>query len=208
MKKYLIFDLWYTLIYLDDGWKTFNLLKEDFDIPRDVWVRDVKQLFLCNKYADEKSFLKEFVNVTKKDIDIDKYAKIMNMQKRYDLDNIKIYPETIPTLARIKDQGCNIGIISNQCSFYEQWFHISPLVKYIDTAVFSNDVGIRKPDSKIYHMFMDKVDIKPNECMMIGDSIDQDVIMPKSLGMSAIHLYRKGDNSDSISTLDELFHKL
>ncbi|MGV8151226.1 MAG: HAD family hydrolase [Candidatus Woesearchaeota archaeon] len=208
MKQNLVFDLWYTLIYLDDGWKTFNLLKEDFGITRDMWFNTVKQLFLCKNYDDETSFLKEFSRDTGINLDINKYAQIMKLQKDYDLTHIKLYPDTLNILERAKQEGYCLGIISNQCTFYEQWFHNSILSKYFDITIFSNNVGFRKPDKRIYEIYAQAANANLSECIMVGDSLDQDFNVPLSLGMLAIHLDRTGKRPGSIKVLDELFDNI
>lgn len=208
MKKWVIFDLWYTLIYLDEGWKTFNLLREEFKIPKNEWIKNVKQLFLCNDYGDEKSFVMDFSKTIGISLDVKKYASILHTQREYDLKHIKIYPDVMPVIVKIKELGHDIGLITNQCTFYESWFYNSPLCEQIGMTVFSNKVGIRKPNPEIYKIFTDKAGVDPKNCMMIGDSIEQDVMMPKRLGMSAIHLDRYGNTPGGIKTLDEALFKL
>jgi len=208
MKKYVIFDLWYTLIYLDEGWKTFNILKEEFNIPKNQWVKEVKQLFLCNEYCDEKSFLIDFVKITGTDLDIKKYANILRDQKKYDLSHIKTYQDVMPALKQIKLSGYNLGILSNQCTFYEPWFNNNIISQQFDVVIFSNNVGVRKPNPDIYKIFLDKACVHPKDCIMIGDNIGQDVNTPKSLEMSAIHLDRKNNSRNSIKTLDEAVYRI
>jgi len=57
---------------------------------------------------------------------------------------------------------------------------------YIDYLVFSFDVGVIKPDKKIYLRMLELARVQPHEALMIGDKPGDDVIPPKKIGMHAI----------------------
>ena len=76
-KKLVVFDLWYTLIYLPNGWKTFNHLRRDFDIDLDFWRANIKPLFLCNQYREIKDFLADFQKTVGYELDVEKQGVLM-----------------------------------------------------------------------------------------------------------------------------------
>jgi HAD superfamily hydrolase (TIGR01549 family) len=54
-----------------------------------------------------------------------------------------------------------------------------------------DDFSITKPDPRYYEQILKKCGVTPEECIMVGDRIDKDVIPAKQLGMKTI-LIRMG----------------
>ena len=62
----------------------------------------------------------------------------------------------------------------------------------VNGAIYSFDVGCRKPDKKIYDILLKKSKTKPNECVFIDDLIEN-VHSAQSIGIKGIH-YKDEDN--------------
>ena len=101
-----------------------------------------------------------------------------------------------------------LGLISNLASPYRKPFFDLGLDIYFDEVLFSCDVGLTKPDPKIYQTMIDKLNINPEQALMTGDKVHADVDGPKAIGMRAIHLDRFKKSSNSISTLDRVLNLL
>lgn len=56
------------------------------------------------------------------------------------------------------------------------------LDKYFPTIIESAVVGIRKPDPAIFKLGVDALGLKPEEVLVVGDSISKDIIPAQSLG--------------------------
>jgi len=209
-KDCIVFDLWNTLIFLPKGWETFNYLKREFDIDSVFWREKVKPLFLCKHQPDVISFLSDFRKLINIDLDESEYGELMNQRLIEDLKSCKLYEDSFDILERLKKEGYILGVISNQSTFYESYFTTCGLDEIMDACVFSNRVGVRKPDRKVYSYFLDKVGIEPRRVMMVGDNYEHDYLTPKQIGMRALWLRRgySGGEYESISTLEELFDYL
>lgn len=55
-----------------------------------------------------------------------------------------------------------------------------------DAAVISSEVGLRKPDPRIYHLALEKVGLAPAEAVFVDDAMPN-VEGAKAVGMHAIH---------------------
>jgi putative hydrolase of the HAD superfamily len=51
--------------------------------------------------------------------------------------------------------------------------------------VLSEEIGIRKPDPRIFQYAADALRIRPAECLYVGDSYRNDIIGAKTAGMQA-----------------------
>ena len=58
--------------------------------------------------------------------------------------------------------------------------------RLVNGAVYSFDVGVRKPEKKIYEIAMQKADAKPQECLFIDDLLEN-IQAAKQVGIKGIH---------------------
>lgn len=58
--------------------------------------------------------------------------------------------------------------------------------KYIDLVIASAEEGVSKPDRRIFEIALERSGCKPENAVMIGDRIDNDIVPAKQLGMKTI----------------------
>jgi putative hydrolase of the HAD superfamily len=58
-------------------------------------------------------------------------------------------------------------------------------------VVLSEEIGIRKPDSRIFHRAASLLHMQPQECLYVGDSYTNDVIGAKNAGMQVCWFNRE-----------------
>ena len=85
------------------------------------------------------------------------------------------------------------------------------ILKCFKKVVESAKVDVRKPDSKIFELGVKALGLKPEEVLVVGDSVKNDINPAKKIGCQTLLLEGKGwDNtpvehdSDSIKKLDEI----
>jgi HAD superfamily hydrolase (TIGR01549 family) len=64
---------------------------------------------------------------------------------------------------------------------------IDPNFEWFDAMLTSEEAGFEKPDSRMYQLAFDRWEIHPNDSVMIGDSIVNDIEPALKLQMPAIH---------------------
>lgn len=79
-----------------------------------------------------------------------------------------------------------IGIIANQSLGTKERLEQHGVLQYIDLVIASAEEGVEKPDKKIFEIALERGNCKPNNAVMIGDRIDNDIIPAKLLGMHTI----------------------
>ena len=60
------------------------------------------------------------------------------------------------------------------------------LLKYIDLVIASAEEGVEKPDLRIFQLALERANCKPEEAVMVGDRIDNDMIPAKKIGMKTV----------------------
>ncbi len=114
---------------------------------------------------------------------------------------LKPFPKVVPILLEIK-KNYLLGIISNGLAI-KQWEKLIGLGVHhlFNTVVTSEEEGFEKPDQQIFTQAVKKMGLKPEECIMVGDRLDNDIVGAKKSGMLTILI--KNDNEGKMSTDDE-----
>lgn len=88
---------------------------------------------------------------------------------------------------RLRQAGYRTGILSNFGDNARRiWRKVYPFIENFDGIIISSEVGVMKPDPKIYHLAAESVGVKPAEALFIDDFI-QNVEGARAVGMQAIH---------------------
>lgn len=89
--------------------------------------------------------------------------------------------------------------------------HLCNLNRYFTNVIISEDVGINKPDEKIFEHALMKAGATKEESIMIGDSLEADIRGAQNFGIKAIFfnplkIEKPHDVEWQISHLEELLH--
>lgn len=105
------------------------------------------------------------------------------------LNDRSLYSDVIPVFKKLKECEIKIGIISDTTLSLQKTLESLGLGKFIDCYTSSTEVGIMKPDPKIYLTAISKLNLNPEECIYVDDFIDE-VIGAANLGLKAFRINR------------------
>ena len=116
---------------------------------------------------------------------------------------IEIYTEVFPLLARLKEKGHRIFVLSNTSPvFYELLQEqLAPLNEILDGFVLSCDIKAIKPDRKMFEEILHKYDLDPANCIFLDD-VKDNTKMAESLGIKAYQVKHRGDVVDILKTFE------
>jgi putative hydrolase of the HAD superfamily len=60
------------------------------------------------------------------------------------------------------------------------------LEELIDELVVSDEYRINKPDKRLFYILLDKLNVKPEEAVLVGDAWEADIIGAKNAGIKAV----------------------
>ena len=87
----------------------------------------------------------------------------------------------------LRAQGCGIGILSNGFTEVQhRKINNSGLAPLIDHVVLSDDIGVNKPDVRLYRHAEQVAGTTPGQCVMVGDNPDTDIAGAVNAGWQAI----------------------
>ncbi|MEV4969341.1 HAD-IA family hydrolase [Streptomyces sp. NPDC024062] len=86
----------------------------------------------------------------------------------------RLYPDALDVLRRLREQDVRIAVVSNVGWDWRPVFDALGLTPYIDANVFSYEVGVDKPDPRIFQLACDRLGVDPAEALMVGDEQHKD----------------------------------
>lgn len=96
-----------------------------------------------------------------------------------------VYPQAAECLSELHKKY-KIGIITNQSPGTTDRMKAYGLFPMLDLIVASAEEGLEKPDIRIFQLALEKAGCRPDEAIMIGDRIDNDIVPAKKAGMMTI----------------------
>ena len=97
----------------------------------------------------------------------------------------KLY-EAVPDIIKGLYGKYKLGIIANQSLGTQERIDNWGIGKYFDVVMASAEAGCAKPDMRIFKMALQKAKCEPNEAVMVGDRLDNDIVPAKKLGMKTV----------------------
>jgi putative hydrolase of the HAD superfamily len=102
------------------------------------------------------------------------------------------YADVLPVLDGLTGRY-QLGAVTNgPCDLQHQKLERSGLDRYFPVQVISREVGVRKPDPRIFEIALDRLGVAAAESVFIGDSPKHDIAGAHAAGMKAIWLRRDG----------------
>ena len=110
--------------------------------------------------------------------------------------------DAITTLTQLKSLGFKIGLISDCTYEIPLIWDKTSFSQHFDSVIFSCNVGIKKPDPKIYHLACRDLKVKPKNCLYIGDGSSRELSGALRVGMFPI-LIRSPSEKNSVRIDEE-----
>lgn len=95
-----------------------------------------------------------------------------------------------PCLDALTAAGYRLGVIANQPSEVLRAMTRDRLIGYFEFLGVSDDLGLEKPDVRIFAHALKEIGAEPSACGMVGDRLDYDVRPAKEAGMRAVWVLR------------------
>ena len=141
---------------------------------------------------------------------IDKFRRnIRNVMRGIEFSRVVI-PGVVEILDYLKSRGYVLGVVSNNDGMTEDKCTEVGIREYFDLIIDSTNIGLIKPDSRIFAHALENLGISQSEALHIGDLYGADVMGATDAGVDVVWLnYRKFDKFDDtvvneISDLSEL----
>ncbi len=208
MKKLIIFDFWGTIVEIGVQPSPIRQVKNilGIDIPFSSYIIRFEEVFMKQPY---QNLFEAFTEVCKnfhiepRQELLEELVGLWNKNKLL----AKPFPETIEVLNELKGLGYKIVMLSNtDCFSIEEVMEKYELKEYFDAIVLSYQVRMLKSNPRVFQKILEDMGISKEEAIMVGDSIESDIISAKKAGVDAILIDRTEtrDFKPRIKSLSEL----
>lgn len=105
-------------------------------------------------------------------------------------------------LEALRDRGLKVGLVSNALDppeLLHRDLAQMDVAKRLDVAVFSSEVGFRKPHPAIFERALDALGVDPADTLFVGDTLAADIAGAAALGMHTCQAlwFRADDDEDA-----------
>jgi putative hydrolase of the HAD superfamily len=190
----VIFDLWMTLVPWDvEESKRFHRdLAEAVGVePERFWDAWVSGHHLPNRNTGP---IAEHFQAFFAELGVDPDLEmVLAMRRERAKRTLTPRPEALPTLDELRRRGHLLGMISVCTEDVPQVWDETPLAHEFDTVVFSCEVGVSKPDPRIYEIACERLQVEPADCLFVGDGANDELPGAERAGMTAVQLRPPGE---------------
>ena len=92
------------------------------------------------------------------------------------------------TLSILKERGYMLGVLSNRDVAFSDYLDKLGLGEYFSLSIPAGDVGVFKPNPKVFEYLLEKAGVSADEAMYVGDNYYADVVGSRNAGMSPVLL--------------------
>jgi putative hydrolase of the HAD superfamily len=115
----------------------------------------------------------------------------------------RLYGDVRESLAKVKEMGYTMGLISNISSHRAGWLREIELTPFFDMMALSCELGVAKPARAIYLAAAEGLGVKPEECVFVDD-VPPYVQAARNLGMATVRINRFGSDDIYREYYDDL----
>lgn len=121
--------------------------------------------------------------------------------------HFKVFRDAVPTLRTLHERGFRMAVVSNWEPSLPITLERLGLSRYFETVVVSSVEGIWKPDSRLFGVALERMNVRPAEALSVGDHVERDIEAAYDAGMQGILVDRFDDYPQfrpRVGDLDEL----
>ncbi len=115
---------------------------------------------------------------------------------------MKPRPHATELLSHLKAESYKTGLISDCGVEIPKIFNDIPFAPLIDVAIFSCSVGIKKPDPRIYQLAAERLVVRPENCLYIGDGDSNELTGALQAGMHPVLIHNPDEDRTDVYRTD------
>lgn len=177
MIKAILFDMVGVLVFKKDGYTPKT--------PDEINTQNIENLF---NHLDDKKLISDIKEKLKlSDEEIERAVRLIPEKYEKFEDLWKLLPE-------LKNKY-KLAVINNGNSIAHKYWKEKFNFKDFDLFLNSAEEGIKKPDAKIFLLACKRLKVKPEECLMMDDNLEN-IESARKLGMGTIWWNKEKSKND------------
>jgi putative hydrolase of the HAD superfamily len=108
---------------------------------------------------------------------------------------LHVFPEVMPLLDGLHAAGCKTALITNGfAETHREKIALLGLQSAFDAVVLADEVGMVKPDPRIFRHACALIGVAPDAAVMVGDRYERDIRGAAEAGLATIWLNRRAES--------------
>jgi putative hydrolase of the HAD superfamily len=132
---------------------------------------------------------------------------------RYRRDHLRLWPGALPLLRRLRERGCRLALVTNGfAETHREKIVLLDLEDAFDAVFIADEVGMLKPDTRLFRLACERLGVAPAASAMVGDRYERDVRGAADAGLYTVWLNVRNESvppgapppDATVTTLDEV----
>ncbi|HLF77851.1 MAG TPA: HAD family hydrolase, partial [Dehalococcoidia bacterium] len=119
-------------------------------------------------------------------------------------DIFELHDGIADVLAALHAKGLKLGLAANQPAKTIEQLIQHGIGHYFQNHGVSGVYGFRKPDIRLFLRACEELGVAPDQCIMVGDRIDNDVVPANLLGMRTVRIVTGRHRDQKPRSWDEM----
>jgi HAD superfamily hydrolase (TIGR01509 family) len=98
----------------------------------------------------------------------------------------------VETLGELRTRGLKVGLITVCTEDVELLWPESEFAGLFDAEIFSNAIGLSKPDPRIYLACCEQLGVEPHEAVFVGDGANDELGGARRVGLVPVLIHKAG----------------
>ncbi len=191
--KAIVFDLYGTLVHIRTplvARRLPRLLRADLR----RWTQFAREVLLLTPIATPAEFVDRVVEGLEVECTPELRRRCLDLVEA-EMASIEPVEGTRSLLSFLKRRGYRLGLVSNSSGIHASALDRLELRDSFDAVCLSCDEGVAKPDPEIYRRLGERLECPPQAILVVGDSLENDVLTPQRLGMRALRIHPEDSRS-------------
>ena len=181
--KAVVFDMGGVLTV--DPFEPCHVYADELGVPTEVFVDLLRGPVFAEVETGERS-VREFLKFACRDV-ADRYAVTVDIHRLADClaAGQKVRPEMVDLVEKLAVGGVKVGLLTNNAKEARSWWNsgVLPIDKFA-AVVDSSEVGIRKPDPRIFALTAELMNCPPDQ-LLYFDDLEENVAGARGAGLRA-----------------------
>ena len=196
LPKAVLFDLFHTLTCVPPPAIAGELpLSQILGVSSTEWQRlyyDTDVLGRCLGHVqDSVEAVRRVAQILNPSVDESQIMEaVASRRRRFETALVDIEIGMLGALDRLRDAGVRTALVSDAGADDVESWERSPLRERLDATIFSYQLGIRKPDPRIYQQALEAVGIRPEEALFVGDGGSDELRGARAVGIRPVLVTR------------------
>lgn len=122
----------------------------------------------------------------------------------YRRESLTLWPGALDLLTRLRARGLQLGLITNGfAETHREKIALLALENAFDEVFIADEVGLLKPDPRLFRLAAERLGVQPEACAMVGDRPERDIHGAHAVGMFTVWVNVRGEELPALGPLPD-----